>query len=412
MERYANIDPCQIRLSMKKADLIEWFKEKKAPMPKGSGKEGRVLVRDLVEARKKFLSKGGEEETQEREEKAEEVDGISYELYKSKDDESKWWIRVVDVDSGEVATLVKYPSYDRAKEKFAETIKLAKEDQPSETRYEPAGPLVKVMAKALSRSLDELSSRIQNVRWGPIGREEEDVILFEIDGQTWRGKLQGRNKDLVVSGNPELDAKVALRTLVDNNAGPTTKAPTAKTSPEVKRISPSWVEQQETKLRHTRNPDPKKVAEIKEAKDHLRVKEAIEDLAHDRHGIIRSKYNFEDWIKQDPKTGKWKRFGAWQDVVDLVKDQAVVKWMLDELGGDPGKHEQLSKGLREALDEFPSMEKSRKYREMQRLLHGGRIEEVALLADDQLRQGFYPSKGVSKALAEIDDAYWESRGEK
>ena len=58
MERYAGFNESQIRLSMKKADLIEWFQEHKAPMPKGSGKEGRVLVRDLVEARKKFLAKG------------------------------------------------------------------------------------------------------------------------------------------------------------------------------------------------------------------------------------------------------------------------------------------------------------------------------------------------------------------
>ena len=66
MERYAGLEECQIRLAMKKADLIDWFKEKKAPMPKGSGKKGRVLVRDLVEARKKFLAKGGEEEESKR----------------------------------------------------------------------------------------------------------------------------------------------------------------------------------------------------------------------------------------------------------------------------------------------------------------------------------------------------------
>ena len=66
MERYAGLNERQIRFSMKKEDLIKWFKEKKAPMPKGSGKKGRVLVRDLVEARKNFLAKGGEEEESEK----------------------------------------------------------------------------------------------------------------------------------------------------------------------------------------------------------------------------------------------------------------------------------------------------------------------------------------------------------
>lgn len=47
-----------------------------------------------------------------------ESDGINYELYQANEPRSSWWIRVVDIDFGLVALLVKYPSYDKAKEAF------------------------------------------------------------------------------------------------------------------------------------------------------------------------------------------------------------------------------------------------------------------------------------------------------
>jgi hypothetical protein len=86
-------------------------------------------------------------------------------------------------------------------------------------------PLVKELATAVRESAAQLRARISNVKMGPIEGNVE-TFTFDLDGQTYRGELKGRNRNLVLGANPTADAAIATRVLLDKNATPITPVTT------------------------------------------------------------------------------------------------------------------------------------------------------------------------------------------
>jgi hypothetical protein len=90
--------------------------------------------------------------------------------------------------------------------------------------------LVEEFRKALYESLTQTRSRITGVRYGPLTYEPlfrgsvgtEDRIFFEIDGEPHLGILRGRNRDLILTGDAEMDAAIVLRVMLDGDYDPLT----------------------------------------------------------------------------------------------------------------------------------------------------------------------------------------------
>ena len=106
-------------------------------------------------------------------------------------------------------------------------------------------PLVKELATAGRESAAQLRARISNVKMGAIEGNVE-TFTFDLDGQTYRGELKGRNKNLVLGTNPTADAAIATRVLLDKNATPITPVTTppvteAVTPAEAPAITPAPV---------------------------------------------------------------------------------------------------------------------------------------------------------------------------
>jgi len=70
---------------------------------------------------------------------------------------------------------------------------------------------------SVQQSVDELHSRLAEVRWAPI-EAGADMISFTLDGRPYRGRLIGRNRDLVLGAGGEADKAIALRVLLDGAA--------------------------------------------------------------------------------------------------------------------------------------------------------------------------------------------------
>ncbi len=69
----------------------------------------------------------------------------------------------------------------------------------------------------VQRSVAELRSRLGDVRLGQIEAGAE-IITFTLDGRPYRGRLIGRNRDLVLGADSEADKAIALRVLLDGAA--------------------------------------------------------------------------------------------------------------------------------------------------------------------------------------------------
>lgn len=74
----------------------------------------------------------------------------------------------------------------------------------------PFRRIVRVMESVFAAAFAEIRARITGVRpWGP------DGVAFELDGVTRRGRLTGRNRDLVLGVGEAQDKAIALRVLLD-----------------------------------------------------------------------------------------------------------------------------------------------------------------------------------------------------
>jgi len=79
--------------------------------------------------------------------------------------------------------------------------------------------IVAEMLNAAADSVEELRTRFDSVRLGPIVGNYE-TIAFKFDGKPYTGTLRGRNADLCVGFDPESDAAIALRVFLDGHARP------------------------------------------------------------------------------------------------------------------------------------------------------------------------------------------------
>lgn len=68
-------------------------------------------------------------------------------------------------------------------------------------------------------SAKQLTQRISSVKMAPyIKGQKYETIVFDLDGKTYKAELKGRNKDLVVGTDPEIDKGIASRALLDGHA--------------------------------------------------------------------------------------------------------------------------------------------------------------------------------------------------
>lgn len=77
--------------------------------------------------------------------------------------------------------------------------------------------LLKEITQAVRESLTQTRARITEVRYGPMDGGL-DRILFKLDGVPLIATLRGRNRELCLVGEPERDAGLALRTILDGHA--------------------------------------------------------------------------------------------------------------------------------------------------------------------------------------------------
>lgn len=77
-------------------------------------------------------------------------------------------------------------------------------------------PLLNSMHEAVWSALEDIRYRISDVRWGSV-RDGKDRIAFIFDGEPCTAVLRGRNQDLVLTGDPDSDASVALRCILDGD---------------------------------------------------------------------------------------------------------------------------------------------------------------------------------------------------
>jgi hypothetical protein len=92
-------------------------------------------------------------------------------------------------------------------------------------------PLVREMVSAGQKSVAELRSRISDVKLGAIEAGKE-TFTFKLDGNEYKGTLQGRNQDLVLGMGADFDAGIAARVLLDKQASPITTARKSTPSPQ------------------------------------------------------------------------------------------------------------------------------------------------------------------------------------
>jgi hypothetical protein len=117
--------------------------------------------------------------------------------------------------------------------------------EPAAAPAQPTGisvpPIVGEMISAARQSAQEMQSKVSNVKIGPIEGGVE-TFTFDFDGQTYRGELNGRNRDLVIGASPESDSAIATRVLIDNAATPIQPPAVSETITE-----PALVEQKPSK---------------------------------------------------------------------------------------------------------------------------------------------------------------------
>ena len=79
--------------------------------------------------------------------------------------------------------------------------------------------LVAAIGDAVRQSLAELRANITDVKYGAIVRSE-DCITFRFNDVHYAGVLRDRNADLILTGDPKIDAGIAARTMLDGHAKP------------------------------------------------------------------------------------------------------------------------------------------------------------------------------------------------
>lgn len=77
-------------------------------------------------------------------------------------------------------------------------------------------PLIGGMIAGGLRAVDELREQITDVRLGSCA-DGQDRITFTLNGKPMAGILRGRNRDLMLTGNPDSDTSVALRCFLDGD---------------------------------------------------------------------------------------------------------------------------------------------------------------------------------------------------
>jgi hypothetical protein len=91
-------------------------------------------------------------------------------------------------------------------------------DQTGRFRYNSGmNDLVSTLLNAVPESLRDLRAKIVDVKWAPPAFNEDNCISFTMNGQRRIGFLKGRNADLILTGDPEPDAAIALRTFLDGD---------------------------------------------------------------------------------------------------------------------------------------------------------------------------------------------------
>ena len=79
--------------------------------------------------------------------------------------------------------------------------------------------LVTLMVNVGTDSMAGLRGRITNVKYGPIV-DGVDMITFDFDGRPYTGRMVGRNRDYVLGFGDQEDRGIALRVMLDREAGP------------------------------------------------------------------------------------------------------------------------------------------------------------------------------------------------
>lgn len=77
-------------------------------------------------------------------------------------------------------------------------------------------PLIGEMIAGGFCAVDELREQITDVRWGSCA-DGQDRITFTLQGTPMVGILRGRNRNLMLTGNPDSDSAVAIRVFLDGD---------------------------------------------------------------------------------------------------------------------------------------------------------------------------------------------------